>query len=266
MDAWPVLALWLLCAAAPARAGLDGLFGGGNLVYDPANHAEMAAIAAESVKQTALQVRAEVQRLQQLTAELQQLKALPETTIRAVLADWRGQLGALQAAGQALAGLGTQLAQLRQQQTARLRQISSLGLSPETWLQQEVAIATVRRQSADTLFAADRQSMATIAQTAQALGRLQAQIPASSGVQQSLQTTNQYLDLLAGQTSQLLQLTAAQAAAQAGQHSAQQAEAAQAAQRISAGLTRDLGTIATLRSQLRSQEADQGWGILAPLP
>lgn len=258
---------WL--AAGPAFAfGLGGLLGGGgigSIVYDPTNHLETAVSAAQAVQQTALQVRAEVQRLQQLAVELQQLKALPQDSVRAVLADWSSQLGVLEQAGRQLATLDDLLGEAQRTSAGQLRQIAALGLSPQTWLDREVAAANRRQQSAEALFLAERQSLGAIGHTRQALGRLQAQIPASSGVQQSLQTANQYLDLLAGQSSQLLQLTAARSASAARQQSVAEADAALAGDREAQRTTRDLQDIARLRSDLRQQEARKGWGLLPPL-
>ncbi|MDE3010239.1 MAG: hypothetical protein KGI67_05065 [Pseudomonadota bacterium] len=259
----------LALAALPASGfGLGGLFGGGgvgNIVYDPSNHLETAAIAAESVRQTALQVSAEVQRLQQLAIELRQVRALSPDAVRAVLADWSSQLAALDETGRTLLGVGDQLAATRQRSAAQLRQIVALGVSPQAWLQREIESSGQRRQSAELLLVAERHSLEDLTRTRQALARLQAQIPASSGIQQSMQTTNQYLDLLAGQSSQLLQLGAAQAAAQARQHSAIEADAAQADAREAQRTAADLQAIAELRAQLRQREASEGWGVLRPL-
>lgn len=268
VPAWAVL--WLLSTVAPAQAfDLGGWFGGGGLgtvVYDPTNHLETAVSASEAVRQTALQVRAEVQRLQQLSIEVQQWRTLSPETVRAALADWDSQLGSLAAAGKALSDLSAVLEDTRQRSAARLRQISLLGVSPQTFLAREVAAAAVRQQSADTVFAADRQGLASLLRSRQALAALQAQIPASSGMQQSLQTTNQYLDLLAGQSSQLLQLSAAQFALQAQQRSQQEADSATAAAREAERTAQDFQDIASLRQGLRAQEAGQGWGALPPLP
>lgn len=255
-------------AVAPACLAFS-LFGGsgiGSIVYDPTNHLETAVSAEQAVRQTALQVRAEIQRLQQLAVELQQLKALPRETVQAALADWSGQLGVLAATAGQLHDIDTQLLQSQQRSADQLRQISALGVSPRAWLAAVAERAARSQQGAETLFSAERQGLAMLANSRVALTRLQAQIPASAGVQQSMQTTNQYLDLLAGQSAQLLQLGATQAADQARQRSLQQADQAQASAREADRISQDLRDITTLRTRLRAREAAQGWGVLQPLP
>jgi hypothetical protein len=144
--------------------------------------------------------------------------------------------------------------------------MTQLGVSPGGYLEREIAAAAVRNQTQAALFAADRQSLAAITRSARTLALLQVQIPASRGIQQSMQTTNQYLDLLAGQTSQLLQLTAAQSASQSALAQAREADGALADARENARLSSDLLRIGRLRDGLRSAEARRGWGLLQPLP
>jgi P-type conjugative transfer protein TrbJ len=267
--------LLVLCLSLPAPPSsgfsLGGLFGGGAgaggmVVYDPTNHLETAVSAAEAVRQTALQVRAEIQRLQALAIELQQLRTLPEGTVSAGLRDWSGQLAVLVEAGQALQGLAGELDTTRGRFALRLREIAALGLSPEAYLAREVQLASLHHRAHAGLLAADRQSLQSLQGSIVQLNRLQAQIPASSGVHQSLQTTNQYLDLLAGQTGQLLQLTAAQASAGVDRQQGQDEDAALADSRESERLGSDLQRIAALRAQLRERDARQGWGVLRPVP
>lgn len=269
-----LVAIWLLpiglsggAAQAFDPGSLFGNGGGvGQIVYDPTNHLEAAVSASQAVRQTALQVRAEIQRIQQLETELQQLKALPDNVIRASLQDWDAQLGSLVEAARTLGSLGTELAATQQMYSGRLREIALLGLSPQSYLAHEIRAAAVRGQAQGALFAADHASLQAIERARGQLAQLQRQIPASSGVHQSLQTSNQYLDLLVGQTTQLLQLSAAQASVAASGRAASESSAAQADARESQRLGADLARIATLRQSLRVQEAQQGWGVLHPLP
>ncbi len=254
----------------PARAfGLSDLFGGGgigNVVYDPTNHLETAVTAAQAVRQTALQVQAEIQRLQQLAVEVQQWRNLPDSVIQAGLRDWTGQLAVLGQGAATLATLGNQLQADQQRYADRLRTMAALGLSPDGWLAREAQSAAARQQAAASLFRAEQASVQSLQGAASQLAGLQAQIPASSGVHQSLQTTNQYLDLLVGQTSALLQLTANQAAMSHQQQLAQNADQSQADQREAQRVAGDLGRIKTLRASLRDSEARDGLGLMRPLP
>ncbi len=270
--AWlPLLAgLWISLAAPAVQAfSLGGLFAGGAggmVVYDPTNHLETAVTAAQSVRQTALQVQAEIQRLQQLAIELQQLRALPEEVVRAGLSDWHAQLDVLAQGSRTLATLGQQLQDTQTQAATRLRAIATLGGSPADYLAYEVAQGNNRQQMQTGLLQGQLHSLQGLQDSSAALSRLQAQIPASSGVQQSLQTTNQYLDLLVGQSSALLQLTASQAAVATRQQSVRDADSSQASAREAQRLDSDLTRIQALRSALRAREARDGLGLMQALP
>jgi len=246
------------------------LFGGGGgfggIVYDPTNHIETALSAAESVKQTALQVRAEIQRLQQLAAEVEQLKTLPEEVIQQTLKDSLQQITILQQGSALMSSITTEVDGIKQLYSARLRQMATMGLSPSDYLKFEVQLAQLQNKHQSALVDQDQQVLAGIQQSMERLKNLQAQIPASSGVHQSMQTTNQYLDLLAGQSTQLLQLTASQASASTRRQQLQDSNAADFNAREAARIQSDKAKIRLIRQQLRDNEAKNGWGIMQPLP
>jgi conjugal transfer/entry exclusion protein len=144
--------------------------------------------------------------------------------------------------------------------------MAALGLSPSDYLQYEIQLAQLQNKNQSILMDQDQQVLAGVQKSMDRLQSLQAQIPASSGVQQSMQTTNQYLDLLAGQSIQLIQLTASQAAANTNRQQLQDSNAADAVMRETARIKSDNAKIRVLRQQLRDNEAKNGWGIMQPLP
>lgn len=262
---------WLLWMPLTALAfGLGDLFGGGGgfggIVYDPTNHVETAVSAAEAVKQTALQVRAEIQRLQSLANEFEQLKALPGQTIQGGLGDTLNQLNTLQQGLSGLTTLSTELNGIQNYYTQQLRQMAALGLSPNQYIEREQALAAVQKQSQSSLALNSQQALSTIQTSLTRLSQLQAQLPASSGIHQSLQTSNQYLDLLASQTATLVQLTAAQHQWTSSRQEASDADALLAQERESNRVSQDLDQIRSLRQQIRQNEAQSGLGLMRPLP
>lgn len=264
----PVLGL-IFALSFTTSSQAFSLFGGGGgfggIVYDPTNHLETAVSAAESVKQTTLQVRAEIQRLQQLAAEVEQLKSLPQDVIQSTLKDSFQQISVLQQGSALMSSLSSEIEGVKQLYSARLREMAALGLSPHDYVQYEAKLAQLNHQSQSALIDQDQQVLAGVQNSIARLSNLQAQIPASSGVHQSMQTTNQYLDLLAGQTTQLLQLTASQASANNSRLQLQDSNAADAQAREAARVQSDLSNIQTLRQQLRQREAQTGWGLMRPL-
>lgn len=258
----------LVFVSQPARSW--SLFGGGGglggIVYDPTNHIETAVSAAESVKQTTLQVRAEIQRLQQLAAEIEQLKTLPQEVIQQTLKDSLQQIAVLQQGNALMSSITSEVDGIKQLYSARLRQMASMGLSPTDFLNYEIQLAHLQNKSQSALVDQNQQVLAGIQQSMERLKSLQAQIPASSGVHQSMQTTNQYLDLLAGQTTQLLQIMASQASANTSRQQLQDSNSADFNAREAARIQSDKAKIRLIRQQLRDNEAKNGWGIMLPLP
>jgi P-type conjugative transfer protein TrbJ len=264
-----ILSLLVLILVSQSSRAFS-LFGGGGglggIVYDPTNFVQTSISAGEAVKQTALQVQAEIQRLQQLSAALQQLKTLPQEVIQQTLKDSLQQITVLQQGSALMASISTEVDGIKQLYSSRLRQMAALGLSPSDYLQYEIQLAQLQNKNQSVLMDQDQQVLAGVQKSMDRLQSLQAQIPASSGVQQSMQTTNQYLDLLAGQSIQLIQLTASQAAANTNRQQLQDSNAADAVMRETARIKSDNAKIRVLRQQLRDNEAKNGWGIMQPLP
>ncbi len=264
-----ILSLLVLILVSQSSRAFS-LFGGGGglggIVYDPTNFVQTSISAGEAVKQTALQVQAEIQRLQQLSAALQQLKTLPQEVIQQTLKDSLQQITVLQQGSALMASISTEVDGIKQLYSSRLRQMAALGLSPSDYLQYEIQLAQLQNKNQSVLMDQDQQVLAGVQKSMDRLQSLQAQIPASSGVQQSMQTTNQYLDLLAGQSIQLIQLTASQAAANTNRQQIQDSNAADAVMRETARIKSDNAKIRVLRQQLRDNEAKNGWGIMQPLP
>ena len=264
-----ILSLVFLVLVSPSSRAFS-LFGGGGglggIVYDPTNFIQTSISAGEAVKQTALQVQAEIQRLQQLSAELQQLKTLPQEVVQQTLKDSLQQITVLQQGSALMASISTEVDGIKQLYSSRLRQMAALGLSPSDYLQYEIQLAQLQTKNQNALMDQDQQVLAGVQRSMDRLQSLQAQIPASSGVHQSMQTANQYLDVLAGQSLQLLQLTASQAAAINNRQQLQDSNAIDALTRETARIKSDNAKIRLLRQQLRDNEAKNGWGIMQPLP
>jgi hypothetical protein len=96
--------------------------------------------------------------------------------------------------------------------------------------------------------------------------KLQQQIPASAGMQQSFQTLNQHLNLLAGQNAQLIGLISSQQARDAQESITRNAANTNANQIIQNRLNSDASKVSNLHQQLRSQENTSGWGIMQSGP
>lgn len=261
--------LLILVTSAASAFGLGDLFGGGGgvgtVVYDPANHLQTAISAAQAVRQTALQVQAEVQRVQQLALAVRQANTLPQDVVAAGLRDWSGQLAALGSAEQALARVNSWLVQDQASTVARLRQQVLLGQSPGASLRDGAATGLAVQGQQEALRDAARTSIPILQDAVTQLTRLQAQIPASGGLQQSLQTTNQYLDVLAGQSQTLLRLTSAQLAGQGQQAAQDAARQATLAVREAQRIEQDTSQLQAWRQAIRADEARTGLGLLPPL-
>lgn len=255
---------WGIALAWPCAGVLAGGGGAmGTIVYDPTNHAETAVTAANAVRQTAQQVQAYALQFQQFLNELEQLKKLPQDTLNQVLQPYTDQMAAVQALSQTLGNTLGQITSLQDMFTAQFRQMAALGVSPDQYLDREMQIAQYRGQGVSSVFQNEVATLQSVNDSYARIRMLQAQIPASAGLQQSFQTVNQHLNLLAGQNAQLISLVASHQANASARLQDEASADALAGEIVQKRLQNDALKIQQLHQQLRDQESAQGWGILS---
>ena len=254
----------ILCVLVAVASGLAvaGAPSFGQIVYDPTNHVENAVSAAQAVQHTANQVRAYALQLQQYMIQVENLRRLPEATINSVLAPLRVEYDNGRALLGEVEGLGRDLADLRGRLDARLKEIGRLDVDPVHYLTYEADLARRQGKSLSAAFDADTRVLRKVNDDFLRIQALQQQLPASAGVQQSLQTLNQHLNLVAGQNAQLLSIMASHNAVadqQAVERAGTQARAADAQRQQ---LEQERAFVRDLRARIRESEHSSGWGVM----
>jgi len=244
-----------------AWAGGGGAMG--TIVYDPTNHVETALTAANAVRQTVQMVQAYTLQIQQYLNELENLKRLPQETLDQVLNSYTNDIAVAQSLSQTLSSTLGQINSLQDSFTVQFRQMAAMGLSPNQYMDREMQIAKFRGQSISSVYQNEVGIMQSVNDSYGRIRKLQEQIPASSGLQQSFQTVNQHLNLLAGQNAQLISLIAGHQA-NASAHQQDEANAnAMAGEIIQKRRQDEALKVQQLHQQLRDQESTMGWGIMS---
>ncbi len=253
--------LAFLCALClQVQAGGGGAMG--TIVYDPTNHAETAISAANAVRQTAQMVQSYALQFQQYLNELEQLKKLPQDTLGQVLQPYTDQMAAVQSLSQTLNDTLGQVEALQGMFTTQFRQMAAQGLSPNQYMDREMQIAQYRGQGIGTVFQNEVTTLQSVNDSYARIRLLQNQIPASAGLQQSFQTVNQHLNLLAGQNAQLIGLIASHQANASARLQDEASANAVAGEIIQQRRQDDALKVQILHQQLRQQESVRGWGIM----
>lgn len=240
--------------------------GFGDIVYDPTNHVENALTAANSVRQVAQMVQSYTLQVQQYMNELQNLSHLPNDTLSQVLKPYQDDLAAAQALSQALGTTLTNLNTLQSSFDNQFRQMAVQGITPSQYLNREAQLAAWHGQNLQNVYQGQINAMQSVNDSYARVLKLQEQIPASAGMQQSFQTVNQHLNLLAGQNAQLIGLISSQQSKDAQEGLSRNAANANANQIIQNRVNSDAGKVNSLHQQLRSQENTSGWGIMQGAP
>jgi P-type conjugative transfer protein TrbJ len=238
----------------------------GDIVYDPTNHVENALTAANSVRQVAQLVQSYTLQVQQYLNELQNLSHLPTDAINQVLKPYQADLAAAQALSQALGTTQNSLTALQSSFDNQFRQMAVLGITPSQYLNREAQLAAWHGQNLQNVYQGQITAMQSVNDSYARVLKLQQQIPASAGMQQSFQTLNQHLNLLAGQNAQLIGLISSQQARDAQENLTRNAANTNANQIIQNRLNSDAIKVSNLHQQLRSQENTSGWGIMQSGP
>ncbi len=259
-----IAAAWLFAWSASVVAG--GAGGMGNVVYDPMNHVQTTISAANSVLQTAQMVQAYTLQIQQYLNELENLKRLPQETLNAVLQPYTDEISAAVNLSQTLGDTLAQIHQLQDDFTSQIRQMSAQGVTPAQYMDREMQIAQHRGTSVAAVFKNEVDTMQSVNDSFNRIKQLQQQIPASSGLQQSFQTVNQHLNLLAGQNAQLIKLIAGHQATQSAHQEDEDKANTVAGELIQKRRQDDSANIRQLHQQLREQESLMGWGLMGGGP
>lgn len=255
------IAVWLasFLIAAQVRAGGDGV---GSIVYDPTNHAETAVAAAESVKQTAQQLRGYLLQTKQYAAELRNLESLPREAIAAALRPYEQDAASVVQLLGELQSMSRDVDALRDAFDRRLKEAAQLRLAPTDYWSREAALATRLGGHYAAAAQADVRILRAVDDGFARVQALQRQIPAAVGTMQSMQTMNQHLNLLAGQNAELLALMA-RGAATRDETERQAAERRRADARAELdSLARENAAIDAMRERVRKSEHATGWGLL----
>ena len=252
-------AILMALAARLAEAGGDGI---GSIVYDPTNHLENAVTAAEAVKANVQQLRSYLLQMRQYMAELDTLKTLPHEAVAAILQPYREDVAAVNRLVDELQGLGRDLDDLRKTFDTRLKESAQMRLSPRDYLAREIKLAGRLGGHYAAAVDADARTLRAVNAAYDKVHALQRQVPASVGAQQSFQTMNQHLNLLAGQNAELLALVARDTATRDEQARQAAERRRAAAQEQLERLDRENAAIDALREQVRRSEHATGWGLL----
>lgn len=257
MKRWVVWGLvgMLLCSGQGHAFGM--------LVYDPINHIETAITAANAVRQTAQQMVSYMVQLQQLATQIQNIRSLPVNVMAQILAPYEQQMANAQSLLQTLTVTAQQLQSLKATLTGQAQQMAAWQQTPQTYLQNEVQFNQTQGQGLGAALQNELMTLQGLRVSYGQIQSLQTQIPAAVGMQQSLQTVNQHLNLLAGQNNQLMGLIAA---AQANEAAARQHDTVVnvvAAQIMQQRLQSDTQKIQQWQSNLSSGEASLGWGVMS---
>ncbi|MDE2259042.1 MAG: hypothetical protein KGK17_01785 [Betaproteobacteria bacterium] len=244
-----------------AWAGGGGAMG--TIVYDPTNHAETALTAANAVRQTAQMVQAYTLQIQQYLNELENLKKLPQEALDQILKPYTDEIATAQSLSQTLGTTLNQIHDLQNTFTVQFRQMVAMGLSPSQYMDREMQIAQFRGQNINSVFQNEVSILQSVNDSYTRIRKLQEQIPASSGLQQSFQTVNQHLNLLAGQNAQLISLIAGHQANDSAHQQDETNANALAGEIIQKRRQDEAVKVQQLHQQLRDQESTMGWGIMS---
>lgn len=251
-----VLSVMSLCVLAGECRAM------GTIVFDPTNYAETAVTAANSIRQTAQMVQAYLLQVQQYLTELQNLEKFPQATFSQTLKPYTNEIATAQSLSQSLTTLLTQVTGVQNTFNDQFRQMAAMGVTPSDYMTREMQIAQYRGQSLQTTFQDQVSALQAVNDSYARILLLQDQIPASSGLQQSFQTVNQHLNLMAGQNAQLIALIAG-SQANASARAQDEAVANQlAGEIIQQRRQNDVAKVQQLHQQLQSQESGLGWGIM----
>ena len=248
------LGLW----TAPAWCG----GGGASIVYDPINHIENAAAAVEAIKQTAGQIQAYALQAQQYAAQLQNLKRLPDEILQRTLKPYQDEAkAAMQLYGE-LKVAYRDVKSLQSGFQSRLREIGALKLSAKEYMDHEIRLAERKGLGWEQAFRGDLAALQSVNDDFARIKSLQAQIGASVGVQQSMQSLNEHLNLLAGQNAQLVGLVASRQALLASQAKVESdVDAANTDYQLRRA-EQERVLVQELREEFRRAEKADGWGIM----
>jgi type IV secretion system protein TrbJ len=236
--------------------------GGASIVYDPINHVENAAAAVEAIKQTAGQIQAYALQAQQYAAQLQNLKRLPDEILQRALKPYQDEAKAATQLYSELKSAYRDVKSLQSGFQSRLREIGALKLSPKEYLDHEIRLAERKGSGWEEAFRGDLAALQSVNDDFARIKSLQAQIGASVGVQQSMQSLNEHLNLLAGQNAQLVGLIASRQALLASQAKADNdADAANTDYQLQRA-ERERVLVKELREEFRRAEKADGWGIM----
>jgi len=258
----PVLCVRLLAMLSLSLLALE-CWGMGITVFDPANYAETAVTAANSIRQTAQMVQSYLLQVQQYIIELQNLQKFPQTTFNQTLNSYSSELSTAQSLSQSLTTLLIQQNGAQSTFNTQFRQMAAMGVTPSDYMSREMQVAQYRGQSLQTVFQGQVAALQGVNDAYARVLLLQEQIPASSGLQQSFQTVNQHLNLMAGQNAQLIALMAGSQANATAKAQDEASANQMAGEIIQQRRQEDAAKVQQLHQQLQGQESTLGWGIMS---
>lgn len=207
------LAVSLTITSVPAYAGGGGI-AGATEVTQLANHVELISSVAQQATMVSQNVAAQIQRIQQTIAALQNLRQLPGSLLQQAIAPYASQLNSFQSLYSAVTSLNQSANQVRGLFSRGMGEMSLTGLNPKQWLSAYANLANQRGGSYKQQLASDMNSIQQLANRAQSLQTIQSSIPGVTGAVQGLQTLNQQSNIMAGEMMDLHALMARQVAQQ----------------------------------------------------
>ncbi len=175
----------------------------GNIVYDPTNHAENLVTAAQSVLSEMHLADQYVLQAQQYLTQIKQLEGLTQGELLANLKETQGDINTYKNYEAALETLYGSLNDANRRFRDRAMIADDEHLPWKDYYEREKALN-------NAAFDTDTAMLKHIDSNYERVQRIQKQIPRSSGIHQSMQTMNQYMDVVVGQNAMTQQLLAAQ--------------------------------------------------------
>lgn len=185
--------------AGSVSAGGGG--GMGRIVYDPTNHGENLVTAAKSTAMASTQAEQYAVQVKQLIAELRHLQKLGDGDVAATLSRLNNELQTYNALKSTLDSLHGNLTDEKQRLDYRITDWNQSGLTWEAYNEREKTYIQNKYGNLRLLWREEANMMDHTNQSYERIKQLQKQIPANDGIQQSLGTLNQYMDLVVGQNA-----------------------------------------------------------------
>jgi P-type conjugative transfer protein TrbJ len=210
-----LIGMVMMTISAPSRAQW--------VVIDPANLQQNVISAYKLVAGEINQIRDYLLQYQSLEAQLKQLQALGSKEAAMQLLNIAETIAATEEFKKASEELYGNLGKESEFLGEVRKMVSISKLSPQEWMKQEIELFKMKDKQAEMMFGKGIKAIQAVEKSIEKRRQLQAMNASSSGVQSTMQITNQALDVLTGLNSEMLQLIAGEQQVKSAERSEQNA-------------------------------------------